>query len=118
MQSRIIMDKEQTKEIKELIDKEIGKTQNKIEEYKELTQPISPENSIGRISRMDAINNKTVNEAALKKAQDKLKKLNHALSKIDDSNFGNCASCGSEIQEGRLLLIPESNKCVRCAARF
>ena len=28
-----------------------------IKEYKELTKPIAPENAIGRISRMDAINN-------------------------------------------------------------
>ena len=35
--------------------------------------PIAPENAIGRVSRMDAINNKSVNEAALKKAEIKLK---------------------------------------------
>ena len=112
------MDSKQKTKKKKKIEDSILQTIQEISELKELTKPISPDVAIGRISRMDAINNKTVNEAALKKAQNKLKKLNHALSKIDDSNFGNCASCGSEIQEGRLLLIPESNKCVRCAARF
>jgi DnaK suppressor protein len=112
------MDSKQRTILKQKIEDSILQTIQEISELKELTKPIFPDVAIGRISRMDAINNKTVNEAALKKAQDKLKKLNHALSKIDDSNFGNCASCGSEIQEGRLLLMPESNKCVRCAARF
>ena len=37
----------------------------RIEEYRELTKPIPPENAIGRVSRMDAINNRSVNEAAL-----------------------------------------------------
>ena len=32
----------------------------RIEEYRELTKPIPPENAIGRVSRMDAINNKSV----------------------------------------------------------
>jgi len=104
--------------LKNKIEESILQTNQEISELKELTKPISPDCAIGRISRMDAINNKTVNEAALQKAQNKLKKLNHALSKIDDSNFGKCSTCSGEIQEGRLLLMPESNKCVRCAARF
>ena len=33
----------------------------RIEEYRELTKPIPPENAIGRVSRMDAINNRSVN---------------------------------------------------------
>ena len=45
-------------DVKTLIEKEISKTQGLIAEYKELTKPIAPENAIGRISRMDAINNK------------------------------------------------------------
>ena len=38
-------------------------------DYKEITKPIAPENAIGRISRMDAINNKSVTEAALRQAK-------------------------------------------------
>ena len=40
----------------------------RIEEL-ELTKPIPPENAIGRVSRMDAINNRSVNEAALRTAE-------------------------------------------------
>ena len=115
MQSRIIMDKEQTKEIKELIDKEIGKTQNKIEEYKELTQPISPENSIGRISRMDAINNKSVAEAALREAQSKLVGLEYMLDRVGDKDFGLCAKCKQQIPLGRMMIMPQSRFCVKWA---
>ena len=39
---------------------------------KEATKPISPENNIGRISRMDAINNKSVAEAAMGATKRKL----------------------------------------------
>ena len=35
-------------------------TKKDIKGLKEATKPISPENSIGRVSRMDAINNKSV----------------------------------------------------------
>ena len=101
--------------IKENIINKISKTQNEITELKELTSPISPENAIGRISRMDAINNKTINDRTLRKAEEKLKKLKLSLSRIDDPNFGTCMKCSSPIQEGRLLLLPEEEKCINCA---
>ena len=55
-----------------------------------ITKPISPENSIGRVSRMDAINNKSVVEAALRNAEKKLKGLKIILSKIQNDDFGIC----------------------------
>lgn len=102
-------------EIKASIQKEILKTENQIIEYKELTQPIEPENAIGRISRMDAINNKSVTEEALRKAKLKLEKLNQALLKIDDDSFGKCIRCGATIPVGRILFMPQARTCVKCS---
>ena len=103
------------KAIKNKIKEEIEKTRSSILDYKESTKPISPENAIGRISRMDAINNKSVLEAALRKAEEKLTRLRVVESKIDSQDFGDCIRCGNSIQIGRILLMPQSRKCVRCA---
>ena len=103
------------KEIEEKIDTEINKTIESISEYKKLTKPISPENSIGRVSRMDAINNKSVMEAALRNMEEKLLKLKFVKSKIDNDDFGICTSCKNEIPLGRILIVPESRFCVKCA---
>jgi len=103
------------KQIKQRIVDEISKTKKLIEEYKELTKPIAPDVAIGRVSRMDAINNKSVTEASLRQAQDKLKNLKHVLSQIDSSNFGKCIRCKQEIPLGRILFRPESVYCVNCA---
>ena len=54
------MNKEDLVKIKKQIIEEVKKTKILIENYKNLTKPIAPENSIGRVSRMDAINNKSV----------------------------------------------------------
>lgn len=62
----------------------ISDTEATITELRELTRPISPENAIGRISRMDAINNKSINEAALNQAITKMDKLQFALKKCDE----------------------------------
>mgnify|MGYP002636648209 CR=1 FL=1 len=102
-------------EIKANIEAEILKTEKKVAEYKELTKPVEPENAIGRISRMDAINNKSVIEAALRKSKEKLEKLKIALSKIDDKDFGLCARCHKPIPLGRILIMPQAQKCVACS---
>ena len=102
-------------QIKTAIEAEIRTTEAAILHYKELTKPIAPENAIGRVSRMDAINNKSVNEAALKKAEIKLKNLNIALKNINDPDFGLCGKCNAPIPLGRILLMPQTRFCVRCA---
>lgn len=98
------------------IIKEIDITKASVVELKELTAPISPDCAIGRVSRMDAINNKSINEAALRQAENKLKGLQIALQNIDDANFGKCARCNNEIPLGRILLMPQSRFCVHCAS--
>ena len=104
-------------ELKRKIEAEIIKSEKDIAEIEKLTQPITPENSIGRVSRMDAINNKSVMEAALRTKKAKLTKLRVAQSKIDDKYFGLCAFCKRPIQPMRLMYMPESTRCVRCASR-
>jgi len=102
------------KKIKKRIQEEIESTTKLIEKYRDLTKPIAPENAIGRVSRMDAINNKSVNDLALKNAEIKLNNLNVALNKIDDSDFGICVRCHKPIPMGRILLMPQVITCVNC----
>ncbi len=102
-------------EIRAKIEAEISKTQKLVQEYSELTKPVEPENAIGRISRMDAIQNKSVTEAALRKTKEKLEKLEFALTKVDDDEFGICVSCKKPIPLGRILIMPQSMTCVACS---
>ena len=106
---------QQKEEIKARIEEELIITSKKVEEYRELTKPISPENAIGRVSRMDAINNKSINDVALQQAELKLNNLKVALSKIDDADFGICRKCNQMIPIGRLLLMPQVITCVNCS---
>ncbi|MEP2772252.1 MAG: TraR/DksA C4-type zinc finger protein [Fulvivirga sp.] len=103
------------KVLKEKIREELLKTEEDIRELKAQSTPISPENAIGRVSRMDAINNKSISEASLRQAEDKHKKLLTALEKIDESTYGTCQRCQQTIPIGRLMLMPNSTKCVNCA---
>ena len=111
------MNKQDLNMAKESIEKSIKETKKDISKLKELTKPISPENAIGRVSRMDAINNKSVNEAALRSAINKLNLLDSALQRINNKDFGLCIRCKNEIPIQRILLMPQSNRCVHCASR-
>jgi len=102
-------------EIKQNILNEISKTETLIAEYKELTKPVAPDDAIGRITRMDAINNKSVTEASLRQAEEKLKNLKRVLSRVGTNDFGICIKCGKPIPDGRILYRPESLTCVDCA---
>ena len=67
------MNKKEVKK-KTILDKieQLGK---EIREIKKLAAPKEPENTIGRISRMDAINNKTINDRLLTNAAEKQKEV-------------------------------------------
>ena len=109
------MDETQKKEINKKLLTEIENTQKKIEKYTELCKPIAPANSIGRISRMDAINNKSVVEAALREAKNKMQQLKVMQTKITNADFGSCIKCKNYIPLGRLMIRPHSKFCVDCA---
>ena len=109
------MTTEERKALKAKIKATITKLELDIEQFEVAVKPISPENSIGRVSRMDAINNKGVAEAAMRSAKKKLNKLYAALEKIEDEDFGSCSRCGGPIPSPRLMYMPESTRCVRCA---
>ena len=109
------MDVDEKNKIRTKLADEIKETITKVSKYLELSQPISPENAIGRISRMDAINNKSVLEAVLRDAQSKLIQLKNTFQKIESSDFGLCKICKKNIPFGRLMIRPESELCVNCA---
>lgn len=102
-------------EIKQRIEDEIKKTEELIAEYREMSAPVSPDDAIGRISRMDAINNKSVTEASLRQAESKLNGLIRVLSMHGTPEFGRCIKCKAEIPLGRILFRPESLHCINCA---
>ena len=111
------MNKQERNKAKESIKKSIEETQKDISNLKELTKPIPPENAIGRISRMDAINNKSVSEVALTNAVNKLTLLESALQRINHEDFGFCTRCKNKIPIQRILLMPQSNRCIHCASK-
>ena len=105
------MDKSQ---VQNTISRKIKDLTIQIDELRQLSKPIETENSIGRISRMDAINNKSINDRMLRNSEEKLQNLTISLLRINNSDFGICIKCKNPINFKRILLVPEVLKCVNC----
>lgn len=82
------MSPEAKKELKTKIEELIVKYEHDIKETEKMVEPVKPENSLGRISRMDAINNKSVMEASLRNKVSKRNKLKFALTQLENEGLG------------------------------
>ena len=111
------MSGEEQEKLKSIIVAKITRLQKQISELKELTKPIAPDCAIGRVSRMDAINNKSVNDAMLIKKKNQFNKLHLSLDALKDDDFENCIVCSNKIPMERLFIMPESRMCINCASR-
>jgi len=47
-----------------------------------------------------------------------LRDIKKALERIEKDTYGNCAYCGQEIAEERLLARPTSNACIQCKEKL
>lgn len=70
---------------------------------------------MGRLSRQDALQ-----QQAMAKAQDarrigEIKRIDAALRRISDGEFGWCDTCGEKIAAERLRIDPTLELCVACA---
>ncbi len=112
------MTKEEKEKLENHIMEKIEVVKKNIISYKRLTKPVSPDNAIGRITRMEAINSKSINEAALREAESTLSKLESSLKIIAHTDFGLCQECEEPIPFARLMIMPETSLCVECASKI
>ena len=71
--------------------------------------------SIGRLSRLDAMQQQAINIAHDVRRQHRQVLLSAALKRIDDRDYGYCHQCDDMIGAGRLAIDPAAMLCVQCA---
>lgn len=109
------MTPEERQSIKNEIEKQLTQTKKNIESLKEQIKPIPLDGTIGRVTRMDAIQCRSIAEANLRDAEGTLSLLEHALADLDEGSFGECVKCRKQIPLERILAIPGIRLCVNCA---
>ncbi len=71
--------------------------------------------SVGRLSRMDAIQNQAMAASAEARRKGRARALAAALERIEAGDFGFCDECGDFIGWRRLDLDPTAMRCIGCA---
>ena len=71
--------------------------------------------AVGRLSRMDALQNQAMARAGRARRQAERQRLLAALGRLDEGEYGYCDDCGDAIAQGRLELDPAALRCVECA---
>jgi len=108
------MTPQEKKEIKEKIESDIATLLKQITALEEKTKPITPDCSLGRLTRLEAMGEQHVNHKILDESRLRLTRLKNALLRIDKPMFGVCIECEEEIGVGRMSIRPESIRCVEC----
>jgi len=112
------MNKKQKEYIKDKILSDIEQLIRDIEDLKEKNKPIKPENSLGRLTRLDAMGEKSITESLLHKSELRLKKLLFVKDRTEHKSFGCCNICDELINYERLKIVPESTVCIECANKL
>jgi RNA polymerase-binding protein DksA len=61
------------------------------------------------------IENDEVLDRLAETTRSELSRVDHAMRRLDSGRYGECERCGSPIGESRLLVVPETTLCLRCA---
>lgn len=80
----------------------------------ENTRPVAPSEAIGRLSRVDAMQQQQMAMANNESHRKRLILVGAALQRIDDEIYGECISCGEYIALSRLYAQPEARFCIGC----
>ena len=76
------------------------------------------QSSVGRLSRMDAMQQQAMAKATREKAQLRLGQCKLALSAFDRDEYGLCRKCEEPIGYRRLSAKPEAPFCLECQRSF
>ncbi len=72
--------------------------------------------SVGRVSRMDAMQGQALAIATDRRRHDEARRVEAAIKRIDEGEYGACISCGEDIAAKRLEADPTVATCIRCAS--
>ena len=81
------------------------------------SRPVDLDQPIGRLSRMDAIAQQKMTQANRRSAQMRIQRIQTALSRMANGEYGDCLVCGELIGFRRLKVQPEAPFCISCQSQ-
>lgn len=72
---------------------------------------------VGRLSRMDAMQQQAMSQAASRLVELERQRIQSALDRMKSGDYGYCIICDEEIAAGRLQFDPSLPTCISCAKK-
>jgi len=85
-----------------------------LESSKEAARPVDLDQPIGRVSRMDAMQEQKMIAANRSAAMIRQRQVDAAIERMDEDEYGDCVECGEAIGYRRLEAHPEAPFCIVC----
>lgn len=85
-----------------------------LSESTEQAQPVALDKPIGRLSRMDEMQQQSMAQANRRATEQRLVQISAALLRIGHNQYGVCVVCEEGIGFGRLSARPEAPLCLSC----
>ena len=82
---------------------------------KDSANVVELDTAIGRLSRMDAMQNQQMALELRRRQENQLLRIKNALKRMDQGRYGLCGKCKEPIAEERLEGSPDVVMCVQCA---
>ena len=73
------------------------------------------QSKVGRLSRMDAMQSQAMAVETKRRREIKMHRVESAIKRIEEDEFGYCTHCGLEINPKRLEFDPTAPLCIDCA---
>ena len=103
------MDTSQQEHFQKIISDRFVAIEAELKGLEQGTEVISPDVSIGRLSRLDAMQHQQIALANKRRCE--------AERRLRDGTFGTCLRCQGSIAVERLEIQPDAVTCVPCAQR-
>lgn len=102
--------------VRKVLEEMREETSTRQEGHKEAAGTVELDQAkVGRISRMDALQQQAMSRAADQRSIVELQRIEAALVRIRTGEYGYCLKCGEDIAEKRLQADPAALTCMTCA---
>ena len=105
---------EELEELRVALTEESARLEDLLRTSKDGAKPVGLDEPIGRLSRMDAIQQQQMTKANRVAYERKLRQIRAALDAFDKNEYGFCRACEEPIDYRRLKARPESPFCLEC----
>ena len=112
-----------TKSQIDVLTQQLISVKNELSRFLKLSESSSEvveldQSKVGRLSRMDAMQQQQMASAGKRAQQLQLTQTNRALKKIEIDEYGFCIDCDDVIAFSRLQIKPESERCINCQQAY